>query len=50
MLASFPLATARDRHVMLPGVTRHISKFLHEATQNGAVDLPYTPVVSIAYR
>jgi len=35
MLASFPLTTARDRHVMLPGVTRHISKFLHEATQNG---------------
>jgi len=33
--------------LVLPGVTRHINKFLRKTTQKGAVDLPYTPVVSI---
>jgi len=33
----------------LPGVTRHINKPLRKTTQKrGAVDLPYTQVVSIA--
>jgi len=33
----------------LPGIARHINKFLRKTTQKkGAVDLPYTPVVSIA--
>jgi len=34
--------------LVLPGVARHINKFLRKTTQKGAVDLPYTPVVSIA--
>ena len=37
MLAAFPLATARDRrwwsHLVLPGVARHINKFLRKTTQ-----------------
>jgi len=32
----------------LPGVARHINKFLRKTTQKGAVDLPSIPVVSIA--
>jgi len=34
--------------LVLPGITRHINEFLCKTTQKGAVDLPYTPVVSIA--
>jgi len=34
--------------LVLPGVARHINKFLRKTTQKRAVDLPYTPVVSIA--
>jgi len=52
MLAAFPLTTARDKALVealsLPGVTRHINMFLCKVEEKGAVDLSYTPVVSIA--
>jgi len=51
MLAAFPLATARDRRwwshwcsLVSPGT----SSFFEKTLKKGAVDLPYTPVVSIA--
>jgi len=51
MLAAFPLTTARDRHwwnhCHALGSPEISTNFLRQF-KKGTVDLPYTPVVSIA--
>jgi len=51
MLAVFPLTMARDRHWWshYPSLgSPEMSSFFVRQLKKGAVDLPYTPVVSIA--
>jgi len=36
-----------EEPLSLPGVTKHINKFLCKATHKGAVDLLYTPMVQL---
>jgi len=52
MLAVFPLTKARDRcwlsHCRFLGSPEMATSFFAGQLKKGAVDLPYTPVVSIA--
>jgi len=52
MLAVFPLTMARDRHwcdhCRSLGSPEMSMSFLARQLKKGALDLPYTPVVSIA--
>jgi len=52
MLAAFPLTTARDRrwwsHWHPLGSPDTSTRFFARPLKKGAMDLPYTPVVSIA--
>jgi len=52
MLAVFPLTTARDRrwwcHCRSLGSSEISTSFFARQLKKGRVDLPYTPVVSIA--
>jgi len=52
MLAVFPLTTARDKrwwsHCHYPGSPEMSTSFFPRQLEKGPVDLPYTPVVSIA--
>jgi len=52
MLAVFPLTTARDRrwwsHCPSLGLPEMSTSFFARQLKKGAVDLSYTPVVSIA--
>jgi len=52
MLAAFPLTTARDRrwwsHWCSLGSTDIPTNFFARPLKNGAVDIPYTPVASMA--
>ena len=53
MLAVFPLTTSRDRrwwsHCPSLGSPEMLTSFFARQLKKGAVDLPYTPVISIFY-